>query len=111
MDVIGINEYFGWYYGKFEDVKVLLNKLAKKHPKKPLLITETGSDAAPGYIGKKGVKESSETYQEEYFDKKLKIFKSIDGYSGFSLLLEVSQDVYSMHQQLLGPDMGLEKWL
>jgi beta-glucuronidase len=47
-DVVGVNEYFGWYYGKVEDAAPYLQSLARKYPHKPLLVTETGADAVRG---------------------------------------------------------------
>lgn len=44
MDWLCINEYYGWYYGKPEDVSKLAELLTSKYPDKPLVITETGSD-------------------------------------------------------------------
>ena len=45
FDVICVNEYYGWYYGTAENATAYWNKIAKRFPNKPLLLTETGSDA------------------------------------------------------------------
>ncbi|MCL2249372.1 MAG: hypothetical protein FWC13_08880 [Oscillospiraceae bacterium] len=45
FDVICVNEYYGWYYGSADDAKEYWEKIAKRFPGKPLLLTETGSDA------------------------------------------------------------------
>jgi beta-glucuronidase len=48
LDVIGINEYFGWYE---PDVGDLGRLLRNSDPGKPVVISETGADAAPGHRG------------------------------------------------------------
>ncbi len=89
MDFIGVNEYFGWYYGKVQDVKPFLNTLHKKYPDKPILVTETGSDSAYG------LRESSETnppqrgvsedYQAYYLMTQYKLMNQVPNFSGFSI--------------------------
>lgn len=48
LDVIGINEYCGWYTPDFEKLPQLLEN---SHPEKPVIITEFGADALPGHHG------------------------------------------------------------
>ena len=48
LDLIGINEYFGWYEPSFDGLKKLL---ANSSPGKPVIICETGADALSGRIG------------------------------------------------------------
>ena len=48
LDIIGLNEYFGWYEENFTSLDKLL---ANSSPDKPVLITETGADALAGYRG------------------------------------------------------------
>jgi beta-glucuronidase len=48
LDVIGLNEYFGWYEQGFEGLQRLL---ANSQPDKPVLISETGADALAGHRG------------------------------------------------------------
>ncbi len=58
IDVIGINEYYGWYLKDFETLeKILVNSSIGK----PLIITETGADAVSGKYS-----EEMEIYSEEY---------------------------------------------
>ncbi len=66
VDVLGINEYWGWYdrlYNQEENsddnkipinLKILDDKLEqiKKESNKPILLTEFGADAIPGYLSK-----------------------------------------------------------
>jgi beta-glucuronidase len=49
LDVIGINEYFGWYEQGFEGLQRLLDN---SNPDRPVLITETGADAKAGHHGR-----------------------------------------------------------
>jgi beta-glucuronidase len=46
LDVIGLNEYFGWYEQGFQGLQRLL---ANSRPDRPVLISETGADARPGH--------------------------------------------------------------
>ena len=46
IDVIGINEYFGWYEPDFSGLQRLLGASA---PNKPVIISETGADAKAGH--------------------------------------------------------------
>ncbi len=46
LDVIGLNEYFGWYEEGYEG---LLKLLANSNPDRPVVISETGAEAAPGF--------------------------------------------------------------
>lgn len=49
LDVIGINEYFGWYEPGFDGLQRLLDNSS---PDRPVLITETGADAKAGHHGR-----------------------------------------------------------
>lgn len=58
LDIIGINEYYGWYLRNFATLEeILKNSLMGK----PLIITETGADAVCGMHS-----ESNEFYSEDY---------------------------------------------
>jgi beta-glucuronidase len=50
-DVIGFNEYFGYFYGKNEDLGPTIDAVHQNHPDKPILITENGSWS---YLGQHG---------------------------------------------------------
>jgi len=83
VDVLGINEYWGWY-----DVigaakrgrEINLDKLEEKLKeltgiyKKPLVISEFGADAIPGYISESG-EFWSEDYYSEFIEKSFEVFK------------------------------------
>ena len=48
LDVIGLNEYFGWYEPNMDGLRRLL---ANSRPGKPVVISETGADAVAGLHG------------------------------------------------------------
>jgi beta-glucuronidase len=48
LDVIGLNEYFGWYEPEVANLRRLL---ANSDPGKPVIVSETGADAAVGHRG------------------------------------------------------------
>lgn len=50
-DVIGFNEYFGYFYGRNEDLGPAIDAVHAAHPDKPILITENGSWS---YLGLRG---------------------------------------------------------
>lgn len=98
LDIIGLNEYFGWYdklgkhYEKWEeknfDLKIVKEKLSEffnKH-KKPVAITEFGADSLPGFRADKFVL-GSEDYHSMLLQESFKIFREfpqITGYFPFS---------------------------
>ena len=63
LDIIGINEYFGWYEPSLEGLKRLL---ANSRPGKPVIITETGADAKAGRMGSPALLFSEEHQAEIY---------------------------------------------
>ncbi|MGW4048707.1 glycoside hydrolase family 2 protein [Streptomyces sp. NPDC004721] len=50
-DVIGFNEYFGYFYGKDADLGTTLDAIHAKYPDKPILITENGTWSEAGRRG------------------------------------------------------------
>jgi beta-glucuronidase len=65
LDVIGLNEYFGWYE---QDVGDLGRLLSNSRPGKPVVISETGADAAPGHRGAGRVL-FTEDWQAEFYQR------------------------------------------
>ncbi len=63
LDVIGLNEYFGWYERDFSGLEKLL---ANSLPDRPVIISETGADAAPGHRGAGRVL-FTEDWQAEFY--------------------------------------------
>ncbi len=80
LDVIGINEYYGWYNPDFEDL-ILLGK--NSNPSKPVIISETGADALAGYHNSKS-ELFSEEYMEEVYRKQVAILRKLDYVKGIA---------------------------
>jgi len=66
-DVIGFNEYFGYFYGHDADLGATLDAVHRQYPGSPILITENGSYADPGRHGS-----PAETGTEEWQADKLR---------------------------------------
>jgi beta-glucuronidase len=66
LDLVGINEYYGWYYPNPDD---LLEIDAAYDLPGALVITESGADALSGLTGEESVL-GSEACQVEYFRTK-----------------------------------------
>lgn len=68
LDVIGLNEYFGWYEPDFSGLDRLL---ANSAPKKPVIVSETGADALPGHRGAGRVL-FTEDWQAEFYRQQVR---------------------------------------
>ena len=67
LDIIGINEYYGWYDPDFSRLgRVLKNS----NPAKPVIVTETGADARAGNHGTRDMLWTEE-FQEEFYGKQI----------------------------------------
>jgi beta-glucuronidase len=66
-DVIGFNEYFGYFYGRDADLGRTLDAVHRRYPGAPILITENGSWADLGRHGS-----PAETGTEEWQADKLR---------------------------------------
>ena len=66
-DVIGFNEYFGYFYGRDADLGRTLDAVHRQYPGSPILITENGSYADLGRHGG-----PAETGTEEWQAQKLR---------------------------------------
>jgi beta-glucuronidase len=86
-DVLAINEYFGWYYDKVDRAGAFLSALARKHPAKPLLVTETGADAVPGQHTrqKPPPRGYSEEYQAWLLEEQWRQMRSVATFAGLSI--------------------------
>ena len=80
IDVIGINEYYGWYEEDFEDLAAIGRN---SKPGKPVIISETGADAD---ITEHGPKRRlfSEAYMTEVYRKQIAILRSIPFVAGMT---------------------------
>jgi beta-glucuronidase len=79
LDVIGLNEYFGWYEPSFDGLKRLF---ANSDLDKPLVITETGADAVAGREGRPG-ELFGETHQSDLYERQLDLVESAPYVRGF----------------------------
>lgn len=80
LDVIGINEYLGWYNGlpyKCDTTDFVSNY------NKPVIISEFGGGALQGYFGDK-LERWTENYQNFVYEKNLPMFDKIDFVSGMT---------------------------
>lgn len=73
LDVIGLNEYYGWYNPDFEQLPQLM---ANSNPSKPVVISEFGADALSGHYGTIDQK-GTETCQEYIYKKQTELFSRI----------------------------------
>jgi beta-glucuronidase len=79
LDVIGVNEYFGWYEPDFEGLRSLL---ANSVPDKPVVISETGADALAGHRG--GARELfTEDCQAEIYRRQIELIWGVPYIVGF----------------------------
>ncbi|MGI6726856.1 MAG: glycoside hydrolase family 2 protein [Christensenellales bacterium] len=72
IDVIGINEYFGWYRGNMQQLRTELDNMSLK---KPLIITEFGAGALAGYHGTINDLFTEEC-QADFYEKQLSTLQS-----------------------------------
>ena len=72
LDIIGINEYYGWYKPDFTELGRILEN---SNPDKPVIITEFGADARSGFHGTKNMLWCEE-FQEELYKKQVKEISS-----------------------------------
>ena len=75
VDFIAINEYFGWYYGKSDDLGGVLDELHEKYPDKGIFVSEYGSESVAGWTPsaaqKPGAKNYSLEFQAQYLERHL----------------------------------------
>ncbi|WP_029010212.1 glycoside hydrolase family 2 protein [Azospirillum halopraeferens] len=80
IDVIGINEYYGWYEENFEDLVDIGRNSA---PGKPVVISETGADGVRAPQGPaRGL--FSESYMREVYEKQIAILRNLSYVKGMS---------------------------
>lgn len=80
LDIIGINEYCGWYTPDFSKLPELLNN---SNPDKPVIITELGADAIKGHHGTVDDK-GTEECQADVYEKQVKVLGSIPYIKGMT---------------------------
>jgi len=80
LDVLGLNEYVGWYEGTVEDTDHIQWKSAYE---KPLIISEFGAGAPYGKHGDADTR-FSEEYQANLFEHQINMLKQIPSLAGMS---------------------------
>ena len=80
LDVIGINEYCGWYTPDFGKLPELM---ANSNPAKPVVITEFGADAMCGNTGSDDCK-GTEEYQARVYELQMETLLKISYIQGIS---------------------------
>ncbi|MBI3477151.1 MAG: beta-glucuronidase [Acidobacteria bacterium] len=80
LDVLGLNEYFGWYYGRPEDAD--RQQWSSKFDK-PLIVSEFGGEAPQGRHGDSAARWTEE-YQSNLFVHQLTMVDKIPGLAGLS---------------------------
>ena len=75
VDFIAINEYFGWYYGKLDDLGPVLDQLHEKFPDKAIFVSEYGSESVAGWTpaadARPGAKNYSPEFQAQFLERHL----------------------------------------
>ena len=80
LDVIGVNEYCGWYTPDFNKLPELMINSA---PTKPVIITEFGADALKGYHGTTSDK-GTEEYQVHVYEQQIETLRKISYVKGMT---------------------------
>ena len=80
LDIIGVNEYIGWYSPNFEELPQLMNN---SNPSKPVIISEFGADATPGLHGSVDDK-GTEECQEAIYRKQIEVIRQIPYIKGIT---------------------------
>lgn len=80
LDVIGINEYCGWYTPDFSKLPQLMKN---SDPDKPVIITEFGADALQGLHGSASDK-GTEECQADVYEKQIAVLREIDYIRGMT---------------------------
>ena len=80
IDVIGVNEYFGWYYSNFDGLKKMFEL---SQCSKPVIITEFGGGAKAGHHGSER-ELFTETQQEWIYKNQVELFMQTDYVKGIT---------------------------
>ncbi|SHM26482.1 glycoside hydrolase family 2 protein [Roseibium suaedae] len=80
IDIIGLNEYYGWYEEEFEELVAIGRN---SNPDRPVVISETGADGDHTQHGpEKGL--FSIDYQREVYEKQIEILSRLSYIRGIS---------------------------
>ena len=80
LDVLGLNEYVGWYEGRIADADRIEWKIAYD---KPVIVSEFGADALYGHHGDADTRWTEE-YQASLFEHQIGMVQKIPGLAGMS---------------------------
>ena len=80
LDVIGINEYYGWYNPDFDQLESFFTR---SNPDKPVIVTETGAGALAGHHGRRD-EMFTEEYQERVYQEQVNRIGQTDYIAGLS---------------------------
>lgn len=80
LDIIGANQYYGWYQTDFNN---LIKLFENSRPSKPVVITEFGADAKAGYRGAVDEK-GTEDCQLDIYQKQIDVLGQIPYVKGTS---------------------------
>jgi len=80
IDIIGLNEYYGWYEENFDDLAAIGEN---SDPDRPVVISETGAD---GVVGDKGPERGlfSEAYMAEVYVRQIAALRRLSYIKGMS---------------------------
>ncbi len=81
IDVIGINEYFGWYFPNYADLIAIGRN---SEPDRPVVITEMGADAVIPAMGGPETGRFSEAFMAEVYRNQIEILRKLDYVKGIS---------------------------
>ena len=81
IDVIGVNEYCGWYRPDFDE---LARIGANSAPDRPVVISEMGADAVPVAHGGPAKGLFSEAYMAEVYARQIEAIEALDWVQGLS---------------------------
>lgn len=79
LDVVGVNQYYGWYFGEADDMK----EFQEDSSGPPVVISETGAGAKWGYHGDED-EHWTEEFQAEIYRKQIDAITDNEQISGVS---------------------------
>ena len=80
LDIIGLNEYCGWYVA---DLNTIPELFANSRPDKPVIITEFGADAYAGFHGTV-IDKGTEECQKFIYEKQIEVIRKIPYIKGMT---------------------------
>ncbi|MBS8260703.1 glycoside hydrolase family 2 [Roseibium polysiphoniae] len=80
IDVIGLNEYYGWYEENFDE---LISIGQNSNPDRPVVISETGADGDHTELGPKSGLFSID-YQREVYERQIETLRELSYIKGIS---------------------------